>query len=209
MNKEFEEILNKVSVLYRKYGIRSITMDDLAHELGISKKTLYLYVRDKSELVGKVVEYSGLFGPAGIKELLETRGNAIEQLIGVSQKFHALLRENSPAYEYDLKKYYPGHYRKLMSARRKMMYEIVVANIRQGKKEDIYREELDEEIIAKLHMMRIENLRSNELFKENVVQSSKFFREIFIYHIHGLATSYGLEVLERNMERLEQAEARK
>ena len=93
-----------------------------------------------------------------------------------------------------------------MSARRKFMYEIVVSNIRQGKKEGIYREELDEEIIAKLHMMRMENLPTNELFKENVVQSSKFFREIFIYHIHGLATAYGLDVLERNMEKLEQVE---
>ena len=206
MNKEFEEILDKVSMLYRKYGVKSITMDDVAHELGISKKTLYQYVGDKTELVEKVIEHTGYFSPAGMKKLRETGDNAIEQLIEVSQKFQALLRENSPAYEYDLKKYYPELYRKLMSLRRELMYEIVVANIRQGKKEGIYREDLDEEIIAKLHMMRMENLRSNELFKEKVVQSSKFFREIIVYHIHGLATAHGIKVLERNMQKIEQAE---
>ena len=57
MNKEFEDLLTKVSVLYRKYGIKSVTMDDVAHELGISKKTLYQFVCDKTELVQKVVEH--------------------------------------------------------------------------------------------------------------------------------------------------------
>ena len=63
MNKEFEEILIKVALLYRKYGVKSITMDDVAHELGISKKTLYQYVGEKTELVGKVVEYTDFSNP--------------------------------------------------------------------------------------------------------------------------------------------------
>jgi hypothetical protein len=83
------------------------------------------------------------------------------------------------------------------------MYEAMLANIRQVKKEGIYRDELDEEIIAKLHLLRMENLQSTELFSEEEIQSPKFFREIFVYHIHGLATSRGLEILGRNIEKLE------
>jgi AcrR family transcriptional regulator len=203
MNKETENILDKVSVLYRKYGIKSITMDDVAHELGISKKTLYQFVGDKTELVEKVVEHTRHCSFAGMKELKEMGGNAIERLIQVSQQVQALLKDHSASYEYDLKKYYPGIFKKLMSARRKLMYEAMLANIRQGKKEGIYRDELDEEIIAKLHLLRMENLQSTELFSEEEIQSPKFFREIFVYHIHGLATSRGLEILGRNIEKLE------
>ena len=204
MNKEFENILEKVSVLYRKYGIKSVTMDDVAHELGISKKTLYQFVKDKTELVEKVVEHTRQCNFSAMKAKKGAGVNAIEELIEVSQRVNALMKDHSPSYEYDLKKYYPGIYQNLMSARRKLMYESVLANIRQGKKEGIYRKELNEEIIAKLHLLRVENLQSSEIFKEEEMHSVKFFRELFVYHINGLATLKGREVLRKNKARLDQ-----
>ena len=204
MNKEFENILEKVSVLYRKYGIKSVTMDDVAHELGISKKTLYQFVEDKTELVEKVVEHTLQCNFSAMKAKKGTGDNAIEELIEVSQRVNALMKDHSQSYEYDLKKYYSGIYRNLMSARRKLMSESMLVNIRQGKKEGIYRRELNEEIIAKLHLLRVENLQSSEIFKEEEMRSVKFFRELFVYHINGLATQKGREVLRKNKARLDQ-----
>ncbi|MFC2115606.1 TetR/AcrR family transcriptional regulator [Bacteroidota bacterium] len=206
MDKEFESILEKVSALYRKYGIKSVTMDDVAHELGISKKTIYQFVNDKTELVEKVVEHIRLCNFSDMKEIDEVRGNAIEELIEVSRHVNVLMQNHSPSYEYDLKKYYPDIYQKLMSARRKLMYESMLANIRQGKKEGVYRDELNEETIAKLHLLRVENLRTSELFEEGEVHTPKFFRELLVYHIHGIATLKGLEVLDQNMAKLDQLE---
>lgn len=202
MNIEFEDILSKVSALYRKYGIKSVTMDDVAHELGISKKTLYQFVCDKTELVQKVVEHVRLCNFSAMKEREGTELNAIEELIEVSQHVNTVMKDHSPAYEYDLKKYYPDIYRNLMSARRKLMYESMISNIMKGKKEGIYRKELDEKIISKLHLLRIENLQSNEIFGEDEMHSPKFFREIFVYHIHGLATDKGLKILRDNVDKL-------
>lgn len=202
MNKEFEDVLKKVSALYRKYGIKSVTMDDVAHELGISKKTLYQFVSDKTELVQMVVEHAGQCNFSAMIKKEVTELNAIEELIEVSQQVNSLMKDNSPAYEYDLKKYYPDIYQNLMAARRKLMYESMLANIRKGKKEGIYREELDEKIIAKLHLLRIENLQSTEIFDEEEMHSSKFFREVFVYHIHGLATDKGLKILRENADKL-------
>jgi len=207
MDIELEKILEKVSALYRKYGIKSVTMDDVAHQLGISKKTLYQHVSDKTELVEKVVEHTRICNFSGMENMEGDSENAIEQLIEVSQRVNALMKDHSPSYEYDLRKYYPDIFGKLMSARRKLMYESMIKNIRQGKMEGIYREELDEEIISKLHLLRMENIQSSEIFKEEEMQSSKFFRELFVYHIHGLATLKGLEVLKKNMEKLNQLEA--
>ena len=75
---ELEKILVKVSGMYRKYGIKSVTMDDVAHELGISKKTLYQYVKDKSDLVEKVVEHVRVCNFGNMKEMNKIKGNAIE-----------------------------------------------------------------------------------------------------------------------------------
>jgi AcrR family transcriptional regulator len=202
MNKEFEDILMKVSRLYRKYGIKSVTMDDVAHELGMSKKTLYQFVSDKTELVQMVVEHVRQCNFSAMKKKNGTEHNAIEELIEVSQHVNSLMKDHSPSYEYDLKKYYPDIYRNLMSARRKLMYESMISNIRKGKKEGIYRKELDEKIIAKLHLLRIENLQTTEIFNEEEMHSQKFFREVFVYHIHGLATDKGLKVLRENIDKV-------
>ena len=178
-------------------------MDDVAHELGMSKKTLYQFVSDKTELVQMVVEHVRQCNFSNMKKKEGTELNAIEELIEVSQHVNSLMKDHSPTYEYDLKKYYPDIYRSLMSARRKLMYESMIANIRKGKNEGLYREELDEKIIAKLHLLRIENLQSTEIFDEEEMHSAKFFREVFVYHIHGLATKEGLKVFRENMQKLE------
>ncbi len=202
MNKEFEDLLAKVSVLYRKYGIKSVTMDDVAHELGISKKTLYQFVCDKTELVQKVVEHVRHCNFSSMREKEGTGLNAIEELIEVSQHVNTVMKDHSPTYEYDLKKYYPDIYRNLMSARRELMYESMISNIRKGKKEGVYRKDLDETIIAKLHLLRIENMQTTEIFNEKEMHSQKFFREVFVYHIHGLATDKGLKILTENIDKL-------
>ena len=203
MSKEFKDLLKKVSTLYRKYGIKSVTMDDVAHELGMSKKTLYQFVSDKTELVQMVVEHIRQCNFSNMKKKRGKDLNAIEELIEVSQHVNTLMKDHSPTYEYDLKKYYPDIYRNLMSARRKLMYESMISNIRKGKKEGIYRRELDEKIIAKLHLLRVENLQSNEIFEEEEMHSSKFLREVFVYHIHGLATEEGLKVFRHNYHKID------
>ncbi len=202
MNTDLQNILEKVSKLYRKYGIKSITMDDVANELGISKKTLYQFVSDKTELVEKVIDYSRNCSFATMLEKLKGGLNAIEELIEVSVQLNALMKDYSPSYLYDLKKYYPEIHEKHMSARRKYMYESMLANIRKGKKEGLYRMDLNDRIIARLHLLRIENLSESEIFREEELHTTEFFREVFVYHIHGLATEKGLRVLERNMHRL-------
>ena len=78
-------------------------MDDVAQELGISKKTLYQYVGDKSELVEKVVEHTRNCNFSSMKDMKTINGNAIEQLIEVSQMVNSLMKDHSPSYEYDLK----------------------------------------------------------------------------------------------------------
>jgi AcrR family transcriptional regulator len=178
-------------------------MDDVAHELGMSKKTLYQFVKDKTELVQKVVEHVRLCNFGTFNKKAGKDMNAIEELIDVSQHVNTVMKDRSPSYEYDLKKYYPDIYQNLMLARRKLMYESMIANIRKGKKEGLFRKELDEKIIAKLHLLRVENLQTSEIFNDEEMRSQKFFREIFIYHIHGLATEKGLRIFRENIDKMD------
>ena len=105
------DILTNVCKMFHKYGIKSVTMDDIARELGISKKTLYTHFKDKNELVKKSVEFIGR-NPhhAKLEEEFNKSKNAIEQLIFIYVTGYKLADEYNFSYEYDLKKYYPEIY---------------------------------------------------------------------------------------------------
>lgn len=203
MNDELKNILKKVSGLYMKYGIKSITMDDVSRELGISKKTLYQYVTDKDDLVGKFIDNEISLRQAEICNCFGLGFNAIEELFEISIFMNKMMRDQNPATEHDLKKYYPEHYQKILKARREGMYEYILLNLRKGIKEGLYREDMNTEIIAKLYLSRAEYSHMNEVFTKEEFSSMRFFNEIIIYHVRGIATEKGIIVLENKIKELE------
>jgi transcriptional regulator with XRE-family HTH domain len=205
MNDELKNILLKVRELYMKYGIKSITMDDVARELGISKKTLYQYVSDKDDLVGKFIDNEILMRQSEICKCFGIGYNAIEELFEISIFMNKMMKDQNPATEYDLKKYYPLHYQKTVKARREGIYEYILLNLKKGIKEGLYREEMNKEIIAKLYLSRIEDSHINELFTKEEFASMRLFVEILTYHVRGIATEKGIIVLENKIKEIETA----
>ena len=202
MNPELLNILEKVAALYMRYGIKSITMDDVARELGMSKKTLYQYVENKNDLVEKVVDYVINLKECDFKKIDDIEMNAVEKLIEVNMHIVTSMKDYNPATEYDLKKYYPELYAKMHSVRRQRMYDSILANIKKGKEEGLYREELNEEIIARMQVSRFLTMHEDELLSKNDIQRSEFIHELFIYHIRGIANEKGLKVLEETLKKI-------
>lgn len=205
MNDELKNILQKVSELYMKYGIKSITMDDVARELGISKKTLYQYVTDKDDLVGKFIDNEISMRQEEICKCFGSGFNAIEELFEISIFMNKMMRDQNPATENDLKKYYPVHFQKTVKAKREGIYEYILLNLKKGVKEGLYRGEMNIEIIAKLYLSRIEDSHINELFTKEEFASLRLFVEILTYHVRGIATEKGIIVLENKIKEIETA----
>ncbi len=203
MNDELKNILIKVRELYTKFGIKSITMDDVARELGISKKTLYQYVTDKDDLVGKYIDNEILLRQEEICKCFRIGFNAIEELFEISSFMNKLMRNQNSATEYDLKKYYPAHYHKTVKARRQGIYDYIMTNLKKGIKEGLYRKDMDLEVIAKLYLWRAENAHFDELFTVEEFTSVKLFVELINYHVRGIATEKGIMVLEKKLKELE------
>ena len=203
MEQEYQHIIEKVSQLYQQYGIKSITMDDVARELGMSKKTLYNYVSNKEELVADYVEYVTSQRRCNVEEIKEQNLNAIEELFKVNQHVIQMLKNYNPATDYDLKKYYPEHYRQLRKIRQRNMFGAVKENILKGKREGLYRQDLDEDIIARVHVSRIENSFANEMFDISELTSWRFIREMMIYHLRGIANEKGVEFFYRKLKEFE------
>lgn len=202
MNEELKSILSKVRELYNKYGIKSVTMDDVARELGISKKTIYEYVSDKDELVGLYVENEILIRQKEICNCFRAGSNAIEELFEISLFMTKIMREQNPATEHDLKKYYPHHFQEILTARRSGIIEYIIMNLKKGKKEGLYREEMNEEIIAKLYLSRVESIHLNDLYSVEEFTSYTIQSELLKYHVRGIATEKGISILEKKIEDL-------
>jgi len=189
--------------LYLKYGIKSITMDDIARELGISKKTLYQYVIDKDDLVGKFIDNEIALRQEEICKCFKIGFNAIEELFEISIFMNKLMRDQNPATDHDLKKYYPQHFQKTVKARREGIYNYILLNLKKGINEGLYRKELDREVIAKLYLWRAENIDLNDMFTVEEFTSIKLFVELLTYHVRGIATEKGIVVLDKKIKELE------
>ena len=197
---ELNEILSKTFDLYHKYAIKSVTMDDVARELGISKKTLYQHVTNKNELVEKVI-YCEL-EKTGQKhyQIQQMNLNAIEELFEVSKIMNEHLKKHNPALFYDLKKYYPKIYHQIRKKKREKAYESILRNLKKGISEGIYRKEINTEIIAKLYISRIEQSYDEGIFSIEEITSVEVFNEILIYHLHGICNEKGLKILKSKLK---------
>jgi len=203
MDKELQNILERVGALYSKYGIKSVTMDDVARELGMSKKTLYQYVENKNDLVEKVLDYLLFERECEFLEIFDKNYNAIEELITVGIQVIKSIKYQNPATEYDLQKYYPVLFNKLQNIRKERMYNATLKNIQKGKQEGLFRKELNEEIIAKIQTSRFLNFSADEFFDPQEMLKPENILELFIYHIRGIANQKGIEELDKTLKTID------
>jgi AcrR family transcriptional regulator len=203
MNDELITILKKVRLLYRKYGIKSVTMDDVSHELGISKKTLYQYVQDKDDLVHKIVELEISDRQDRMNISCSDDKNAIEQLLEIARCISSMLKDYSAASEYDLKKYYPDLYVKVRDLRRSHVFRFIFENLKKGVGEGLYRKEIDLDTISRLNVALIDNMVDSEVISIPEFMEPRFFNEFFAYHIRGIVNAKGLTFFETHMLELE------
>lgn len=202
MEDKKQEIIEKARTLYSHYGIRSVTMDDIVKELGISKKTLYQYFEDKSTLVADVLDCEKNLRMKEFSEVKADVSDAMEEMLQFYSLQQKMIKENNPSFIYDLKKYYPKIHNEFMEKKRKVIYESVVGNLKRGKKEGLYRVDLDEEIVARLNLMRIEALINTGIFSNDEMMMPHFFKEMFKYHMYGIVNDNGRKIFEQNIDKL-------
>jgi len=186
--------------MFGKFGIRSMTMDDISRQLGISKKTLYQHVEDKADLVNRVIDLDIGMARDLADGLDSPDTNAIASLIAINEQILRQRRYLSPTFRYDLRKYYPEAYRHWTGEKRRFLERIIVANMDRGKAEDLYRKELEGSVIADLYISYVSRMEIEDPIESQGELSDDELREIFIYHLHGICSRSGIEYLKQNTD---------
>jgi len=200
MDEKLDRILAESLRLFKKNGIRSISMDDIAKDLGISKKTIYQYVENKTELVERVLNFMRE------KESLicinedEKKMNAIDILLAVSRNVSKELKDMNPINAFELQKYYPTIWREFVIKKRDHVFEQVKQNFAQGISEGIYRTDLNIDLVARLYIQKLEDVHDQEFLESVNFGFEKVFQVMFDNHIRGIANAEGLAYYEKQIK---------
>lgn len=194
------KILSGAEALFMKYGFKSITMDDISRELGISKKTLYQYFEDKNDLVNQTIQAHIERDIANCSKIGEGNYDPIEFLFEISKSITENHRKVNVAVLFDLKKYFKPAWDKLECFKSDFIHEQMLENIRKGKELSLYLDSINTELTAKLYVHSVEFMMRPELYQK--ISSDFYFihQEMIKYFLRGICTDKGLKKLNKILE---------
>ena len=193
-----DKIIIKSDSLFRKFGIRGVTIDDICSELGISKKTIYTQFDDKHSIALESIKYywSGLLNE--ICKIKKTSKNSIHFFIELSNFFRQTITHINPLFVHDLKKFHPDLFKITHDLKKKVFIKTLSNNIKRGKKEGFIRKTVDEIIITKLRLEEIELAFDQNLFPYKKFDIINVQLQFFDHFMRGILTNEGLKIYEKS-----------
>lgn len=189
-----QDIIEKSLSLFFRYGIRSVSMDEVASQLGMSKKTLYQYFENKDDLVMHTVLSFIEKDVAHFQHIREQSDNSIEELLRFVRHITQMLRTVSPALMYDLRKYHNSSWEAMETLRKKYVYRQIRENIEKGQARELYRAEIDADIAAKLYMATTLGIVNEDIFPMPEYAKDKVISEFVNLSLHAWTSEKGKEV---------------
>lgn len=199
MNEKLCEMLHKAKEVFMKLGLRSVTMDDVSRELGISKKTLYQHVSDKNDLIFKAVELDLQENKSRVEAVLDIEQNAIDQLLMMNDVVSEKLKQVHPSIIFDMQKYYPEAWKLFVEHRQDFVVKIIGRNLELGIRQGLYRRDLNVDLVARLYTSKMELLMNQSLFPVGEFGKDDTVTEFMKYHFYGIANDAGRKYLENKL----------
>jgi len=192
-----ERILLKSHELFNRYGIRSVSMDDIAAQLAMSKKTLYQYYTDKDELVTAV--FSTVMENNRIECTVnkEKAENAVHEVFMAFDMVQEMFANMNIAVLYDMEKYHPVCFKKYLEYKNGFMYQMIRSNIERGVKEEVYRDDIDVDIMTRYRIYSIMLSFNTQVFPNNRSNVVYIEQQLLEHFLNGLATSKGHKLIQK------------
>ena len=199
------QLIRTAHDMFMRLGIKSVSMDDIAREMGVSKKTIYVEVSNKEELIKLVMEDDYC---EDMKTLALNRGeavDAIDEFLRNSRYFIRQMRAMSPATLRDLQKYYPVIWKSLVQNHHLEFRKSLTVNLERGLEEGIYRNDMDSIIIARFYSSMMMSVVDTSIFPAQERSISDIISQLSRYHFYGIVNQFGRERLDKylNKEALE------
>ncbi|MFM1930038.1 MAG: hypothetical protein RL387_1366 [Bacteroidota bacterium] len=190
-------ILLKARELVVRNGARYVTMDVLANELGISKKTIYQFYEDKDSLISAVIDFELEEQNLRLKNSQEQAENAVHEMFMLLENIQTIFRNMNPLTITELAKYHVGAFMKIEHHKNVFMHGVIISNLKRGIEQGVYRKDIDPEILAAYRLATGFIAFNPEVFPLNRNDIGKVNVQIMEHFIYGVMSSKGLELMEK------------
>lgn len=190
-------ILEGAQKLFSRFGLKSVTMDDIAKDLGVSKKTIYQLYADKNDLVKAYMVNEREDHTKNIEEIVKSSKNAIEEIILTMQFMSKTFNRINPNLFYDMQKYHPQSWAIFREFKEKFMTQLVVQNIEKGKSEGLYRSDINTKIMARFRLEQVEMAMNPSIFPADKYNHTEVQIQLLDHFMHGICTLKGHKLINK------------
>ncbi|MDF4219978.1 TetR/AcrR family transcriptional regulator [Maribacter sp. M208] len=190
-----EKIRETASQLFLERGFKSITMDDIAKEIGISKKTIYSEYGNKTSLVEDCVMNKFCHLSDGIDLIIAMEKNAIEELYEIKKYVMSHLNDEKSSPQYQLMKYYPKIHKNLKLMQFDKMHSCVLLNVERGLEQGLFRDNIEPEFVARIYFTGMNSIKDQNIFPLDQFPIAKLMDSFLEYHLRGIVTPKGKTIL--------------
>lgn len=195
-----KEILDRAALVIMRYGIKSVTMDDLARELSISKKTLYAQFGDKRKMIQMLVAAQVEGDKECCQMQLQEAKNAIDEMFRVTSFISERLKNVNVTFFYDLRMSYPKAFQTMEDYKKGFIQETIIQNLNRGMQEGVYRHDLNPLVVSHIYLTNVEMIFGGQEFNNINLNAYELFLEIFMLHMRGIVSEKGLQLLIEHLE---------
>lgn len=192
-----DRILVKSHEQFNRFGIRSVSMDDIATALGMSKKTLYLHFADKEELVGACFSQVMEHNRHQCLEYQKKAENPIHEIFLAFDMTQEMFANMNPVVIYEMEKYHPSAYKKFQEFKYGFLYKVIADNLERGIREELYRPDVDVDVITRYRIESVMLPFNATIFPNNRTHLIHIEQQLFEHFLYGLATTKGQKLIQK------------
>lgn len=196
-NQTRQRILEATQELFFRHGIKSITMDDVAAHLGMSKKTIYTSFTDKNDLVTGLAEMELECQRTDLDAIHKKAENAIDEILKIMNMLSRSFSKMNPNLFYDLQKFHPAAWKKFREFKEKKLRGFIEENLKLGIKQHLYRKDLNIKILARLRMAEVEIAFDPSVFQPDQFNVKEVQLELINHFLHGITTLKGHKLINK------------
>ena len=195
-----DKILNTATEMFLQYGFKSVTMDDIAEKLGISKKTIYAHYSTKNKLVQASGSHLLRTISEGIDEIRSQNLNPVIENFEIKRFVNQHLKGEKTSPHFQLKKYYPKIFNKLIEEQFNVLEDCVGDNIARGIESGYYRKQINVSFVCRIHFVGMMGIKDKEMFPLEDFSEMDLTEEFLNYHLRAICTSKGIKTLEEYLK---------
>jgi AcrR family transcriptional regulator len=192
-----KNIISKATELFMKLGFKSVTMDDIAKEMGISKKTIYTHFNNKETIIGVVTDHVFETVCHDIDAICDLNQNPIQELYAIKKRVMQYMQKEKASPTYQLQKYYPAIYNNIKQRQFSYMQQCVVKNLNRGLEQDLYRQNIEVQFVARIYFNGITGIKEESLFPHTMFEGEALYEMYLEYHLRGIVTPKGRNILNQ------------